>query len=113
MLSNHGGRQVDIGQRAARAAARGGGAVGDRVEVYVDGGDHESGPTSSPPLAFGARATLVGRAYLYGLMAGGEQGVARVVEILEKEISSTLALLGVPKVSDLHGPYVRLRPSLQ
>ena len=60
-------------------------------------------------VAFGARAVLVGRAYLYGLMAGGEQGVQRVAEILREEVAGTMALLGVTSVSQLGSDHVRLR----
>jgi L-lactate dehydrogenase (cytochrome) len=60
-------------------------------------------------VALGARAALVGRAYLYGLMAGGERGVGRAADILLREVASTLALLGVTRVSDLHADHVRLR----
>ena len=75
-------------------------AVGDRAEVYVDGGVR-SGSDVVAAVALGATAALVGRAYLYGLMAGGERGVGRAADILVHEVASTLALLGVPRVSDL------------
>ena len=87
-------------------------AVADRAEVYVDGGVR-SGSDVVAAVALGATAALVGRAYLYGLMAGGERGVARAAEILVQETASTLALLGVPRVSDLRPDHVRLRPSPQ
>ena len=61
-------------------------------------------------VALGARACLVGRAYLYGLMAGGERGVRRAVDILTGEIIRTLQLLGVDSVSGLERAHVRLRP---
>ena len=61
-------------------------------------------------VALGARACLVGRAYLYGLMAGGERGVQRAVDILTGEITRTLQLLGVDSVSGLERAHVRLRP---
>jgi len=83
-------------------------AVGDRAEVYVDGGIL-SGSDIVAAVALGARAALVGRAYLYGLMAGGERGVQRAAEILQQEVTSTLALLGVSRVSDLGRDHVRLR----
>jgi L-lactate dehydrogenase (cytochrome) len=60
-------------------------------------------------VALGARAALVGRAYLYGLMAGGERGVQRAADILCDEVASTLALLGATCVSDLRRDHVRLR----
>jgi L-lactate dehydrogenase (cytochrome) len=83
-------------------------AVGDEAEVYVDGGIL-SGSDIVAAIALGARAALVGRAYLYGLMAGGERGVQRAAHILQQEVTSTLALLGVSRVSDLGRDHVRLR----
>ncbi|MCW2849330.1 MAG: lldD, partial [Marmoricola sp.] len=83
-------------------------AVGDRAEVYVDGGIL-SGSDVVAAVAYGARAALVGRAYLYGLMAGGERGVQRVVDILDEEITNTMGLLGVTRVADLNRDHVRLR----
>jgi L-lactate dehydrogenase (cytochrome) len=61
-------------------------------------------------VAFGARACLVGRAYLYGLMAGGERGVQRTAEILTREVIRTMQLLGVTSVEELTPDRVRLRP---
>jgi L-lactate dehydrogenase (cytochrome) len=60
-------------------------------------------------IAFGAHAALVGRAYLYGLMAGGERGVARAVRILTDEVARTMALLGVSRVAELRREHVSLR----
>ena len=62
-------------------------------------------------VALGADAALVGRAYLYGLMAGGERGVARAAELLRKEAVRTMQLLGVSRVADLDGSSARLRGS--
>ena len=84
-------------------------AVGDRAEVLVDGGVR-SGADVVAAVALGARACLVGRAYLYGLMAGGERGVQRAVDILTSEIIRTLQLLGVDSVTSLESAHVRLRP---
>ena len=67
-------------------------------------------PTSSPPSRLGARACLVGRAYLYGLMAGGQDGVARALDILRADMRRTLALLGVRHIDELGPESVRLRP---
>jgi L-lactate dehydrogenase (cytochrome) len=80
--------------------------------VYVDGGVM-SGSDVVAAVALGARAALVGRAYLYGLMAGGERGVGRAADILVQEVRSTLALLGVTQVSALRAEHVRIRASLQ
>jgi L-lactate dehydrogenase (cytochrome) len=108
VISNHGGRQLDraptpLEQLPAIAAA-----VGDRAEVYIDGGIL-SGADVVAAVAMGARACLVGRAYLYGLMAGGERGVERAGALLRTEIVRTMRLLGVPAVADLAPDRVRLR----
>lgn len=109
VLSNHGGRQLDRGNVPLEILPDVVTAVGADVEVYVDGGI-TSGTDIVAALAFGARGTLVGRAYLYGLMAGGYDGVVRVVEILEKEIRTTMQLMGVTSVAELEPGMVRLRP---
>ena len=82
-------------------------AAGDRAEVYVDGGVM-SGSYIAAAVALGARAALVGRAYLYGLMAGGER-VRRAADILVQEVASTLALLGVTRVAELRPDHVQIR----
>lgn len=112
VVSNHGGRQLDRAVTPLEALPSVLDAVGDRAEVYVDGGVM-SGSDIVAAVALGARAALVGRAYLYGLMAGGERGVRRAADILIREITSTLALLGVTRVSELRTDHVRLRPPLQ
>lgn len=109
VLSNHGGRQVDMGNVPLELLPEVVDAVGDRVEVYIDGGIM-SGTDIVAALAFGARGTLVGRAYLYGLMAGGEDGVRRVVEILQKEVRTTMQLVGASSVAALRDIEVSLRP---
>jgi L-lactate dehydrogenase (cytochrome) len=108
ILSNHGGRQIDKGNVPLEILPEVAAAVGERLEVYIDGGI-TSGQDIVAALAMGARGTLVGRAFLYGLMAGGEDGVRRVVSILEKEIRTTMQLMGVTSVADLDSSYVRLR----
>lgn len=107
-LSNHGGRQIDKGNVPLEILPAVVDAVGERIEVYLDGGI-TSGADIVAALALGARGTLVGRAYLYGLMAGGYEGVVRVVDILEKEIRTTMQLLGVRSVDELGRDLVRLR----
>ena len=108
VVSNHGGRQLDrapvpLEQLPAVAAA-----VGDRAEVYVDGGI-TNGADLVAAVALGARACLVGRAYLYGLMAGGQRGVQRAADILGQEMRRTMQLLGVTSVAELTPDRVRLR----
>ena len=112
VVSNHGGRQLDRAATPLEALSSVVEAVGDRAEVYVDGGIM-SGSDVVAAVALGARAGLVGRAYLYGLMAGGERGVGRAADILVQEVRSTLALLGVTRVSALRADHVRIRGSLQ
>jgi L-lactate dehydrogenase (cytochrome) len=112
IVSNHGGRQLDRAATPLEALPSVVDAVGDRAEVYVDGGVM-SGSDVVAAVALGARAALVGRAYLYGLMAGGERGVGRAADILLREVASTLALLGVTRVSDLRADHVRLRQPAQ
>ncbi len=108
VVSNHGGRQLDRAPVPLEALTDVVDAVGDRAEVYVDGGILSGGDLVAA-VALGARAGLVGRAYLYGLMAGGERGVQRVADILRAEVTTTMALLGVTRVEELSGDHVRLR----
>jgi L-lactate dehydrogenase (cytochrome) len=107
VLSNHGGRQLDRAPVPLRLLPDVAEAVGDRAEVWVDTGIL-SGADIVAALALGADATMVGRAYLYGLMAGGERGVDRAAEILTREVRRTMALLGVRSVAELGPQHVRL-----
>lgn len=107
VLSNHGGRQLDRAPVPLRLLPDVRDALGDRVEVHLDTGIMSGGDVVAA-LALGADAALVGRAYLYGLMAGGERGVERAADILEAEIRRTMALLGVRRVQDLGPQHVRL-----
>jgi len=108
VVSNHGGRQLDRAPVPLEQLPAVVHAVGDRAEVYVDGGVLDGGDVVAA-VALGARAVLVGRAYLYGLMAGGERGVARAVDILAAEIARTMQLLGVASVAELTPQRARLR----
>jgi L-lactate dehydrogenase (cytochrome) len=110
VVSNHGGRQLDRAPTPLEELPGIVQAVGDRAEVYLDGGILD-GADVVAAVALGARACLVGRAYLYGLMAGGERGVQRATDILAAEIARTLQLLGVPSVAQLTPERVRLRPA--
>ncbi|CAA9379292.1 MAG: L-lactate dehydrogenase [uncultured Pseudonocardia sp.] len=109
LLSNHGGRQLDRAPVPLELVAPAVDAVGDRAEVWVDTGITH-GADVLAALALGARTALVGRAYLYGLMAGGRAGVARAVEILSGEIVRTLQLIGVDSVDELGPQHAHLRP---
>lgn len=108
VVSNHGGRQLDRAPTPLEVLPTVVDAVGHRAEVYVDGGIM-SGSDIVAAVAHGSRAVLVGRAYLYGLMAAGERGVQRAADILQDEVACTLALLGVTRVRDLRRDHVRLR----
>ncbi len=107
VLSNHGGRQLDRAPVPLRLLPDVVEDVGDRAEVWVDSGIL-TGADVVAALALGAKAALVGRAYLYGLMAGGELGVERAVDILAAEVRRTMALLGARTVAELGPQHVRL-----
>lgn len=107
VLSNHGGRQLDRAPVPLTLVPGAVEAVGDRAEVYVDTG-FSNGADVVAAVALGARAVMLGRAYLYGLMAGGERGVDRVGQILTTEIARTLRLLGVRSLAELTPDHVRL-----
>jgi L-lactate dehydrogenase (cytochrome) len=109
VVSNHGGRQLDRAATPLEMLPAVVEAVGDRTEVLLDGGVR-SGADIAAAVALGARACLVGRAYLYGLMAGGERGVRRALEILAGELVRTMKLLGADSVDALEPALVRLRP---
>lgn len=104
VVSNHGGRQLDGLPATLDVLPAVVSAVGDRAEVYVDGGIRR-GSDVAKALALGARAVLIGRAYLYGLAAAGEPGVDRVLTILADELRRALVLLGCEGVDEL-GPHV-------
>ena len=100
IVSNHGGRQLDPVPATMPALVEVLDAVGDRVEVYVDGG-FRRGADVVKAVALGARAAMVGRAWAYGLTAAGEPGVTRVLRILREDIDRTLRLLGVSSLAEL------------
>lgn len=108
ILSNHGGRQLDRAPVPLELLPAVADAVGNAAEIWVDTGIL-SGADIVAALAMGADACLVGRAYLYGLMAGGERGVQRAVDILRAEIVRTMALLGVRTVGELTPAHAGLR----
>ncbi|MBO1752616.1 alpha-hydroxy-acid oxidizing protein [Actinotalea sp. BY-33] len=107
VLSNHGGRQLDRAPVPLRLLPDVAEAVDGRAELWMDTGIL-TGADIVAALALGADATMVGRAYLYGLMAGGERGVDRAAEILTREVARTMALLGVSSVDELGPQHVRL-----
>ncbi len=100
IVSNHGGRQLDGAPSSISALPRIAEAVGNEIEVMVDGGIR-SGQDVLRALALGARSCMIGRSYIYGLGAGGEAGVARAIEIIGKELDVSMALTGTKNVRDI------------
>lgn len=105
VVSNHGGRQLDGVAPTLRALPEVVSAVGGRLEVLFDGGIRR-GRDVVAALCLGARAVLVGRAYGYGLGAGGGEGVSRALEILKADLVRTLALLGCASLGELGPAFV-------
>jgi heme/flavin dehydrogenase (mycofactocin system) len=99
-VSTHGGNNLDSTPGAIRSLPLVADAVGDQIEVLLDGGIRR-GSDVVKALALGARAVMVGRAYLWGLAAGGERGVQNVLSVLRQGIDSTLLGLAKPSVHDL------------
>ncbi|WP_116040617.1 alpha-hydroxy acid oxidase [Amycolatopsis palatopharyngis] len=108
VLSNHGGRQLDRAPTPLELLPPTLDAVGDDAEVWLDTGILSGGDIVAA-LARGAQTCLIGRAYLYGLMAGGERGVQRTVDILRAEIVRTMQLLGVRSIAELSPTHATLR----
>jgi L-lactate dehydrogenase (cytochrome) len=102
VVSNHGGRQLDGAPSSISALPAIADAVGADTEVLFDGGIR-TGADIMRALALGARACLIGRAYIYGLGAGGKAGVAKAIDILENELSVTMALTGTNRIADIGG----------
>jgi isopentenyl diphosphate isomerase/L-lactate dehydrogenase-like FMN-dependent dehydrogenase len=102
-LSNHGGRQLDRAPVPLRLLPEVAREVGNDIEIHLDTGI-TSGADIVAAIALGARFTMVGRAYLYGLMAGGRAGVDRTIAILRADIQRTMQLLGAISLDEL-GPH--------
>ena len=102
VVSNHGGRQLDRAPTPLEVLPAVVDAVGERAEVLLDTGV-TNGADVIAATAMGASACMVGRAYLYGLMAGGERGVARTLEILQAEATRTMQLLGACSIPEVRG----------
>ncbi|SDJ05593.1 alpha-hydroxy acid oxidase [Aliiruegeria lutimaris] len=100
VVSNHGGRQIDGALSSIRMLQPILDAVGGEIEVHLDGGIR-SGQDVLKALAMGADGTYIGRAYVYGLGANGEQGVISALEVIHKELDTNIALCGRRKVSEL------------
>ena len=105
VVSNHGGRQLDCVYPTLRALPEVVAAVNGQCEVLLDGGIRR-GTDIAKALCMGARAVLIGRAYAYGLGAGGRAGVSRAIQILRADLIRALKLLGCPSVAELDESYV-------
>ncbi|MET3923960.1 alpha-hydroxy acid oxidase [Devosia sp. 2618] len=103
VVSNHGGRQLDGAPSTIRVLPEIVDAVGKQTEVYLDSGIR-SGQDLIKALAYGAKSTFIGRPMLYGLGAGGEAGVTRVLDIMRKELDTTMALCGERDILNV-GPH--------
>jgi L-lactate dehydrogenase (cytochrome) len=108
ILSNHGGRQFDRGQVPLEILPDVVKAVGNKVEIYIDGGIM-SGLDALGAIALGAKAVFIGRAYLYGAMANGEAGVEQVIEIMRREFENGMALSGATNIAEVHKNGARIR----
>jgi isopentenyl diphosphate isomerase/L-lactate dehydrogenase-like FMN-dependent dehydrogenase len=107
IVSNHGGRQLDTCMSTARALPEVLEAVNGEAEVFVDGGIRR-GADVVKAICMGAKAVLIGRAYGYGLAAGGHAGVARAIAILKADIERTLVLLGCASIRELDRSFIQL-----
>jgi L-lactate dehydrogenase (cytochrome) len=100
VVSNHGGRQLDGALSSIRMLPQVVRAVGDKTEVWMDGGIR-SGQDILKALALGAKGTMIGRSFIYGLGAMGEAGVMKALQVMQKELDITMALCGVKNARDI------------
>jgi isopentenyl diphosphate isomerase/L-lactate dehydrogenase-like FMN-dependent dehydrogenase len=105
VVSNHGGRQLDGVAPTLRVLPEVVAAVNGQIEILIDGGIRR-GSDVAKALCLGARAVMIGRAYAYGLAAGGEPGVTRAIDILCSGLVRTMKLLGCASVADLDSSYI-------
>ena len=105
LVSNHGGRQLDGALSTIRSLPSVVRAVGDQIEVFLDGGIR-SGQDVLKALAMGAKSTFIGRSFLYGLGAMGQPGVSKALEVIQKEMDITMALCGVQKAREFGREHV-------
>lgn len=106
ILSNHGGRQLDGAPSGMDILPEVVKAVGSDIEIVIDGGITR-GSDVIKAIALGASSCLIGRAYLYGLAAGGEEGVTRTYDILRDEMTRVMQLIGCTSIKELDSSYVR------
>jgi L-lactate dehydrogenase (cytochrome) len=109
IVSNHGGRQLDGAHSSIAMLPRIVDAVGDRIEVHLDGGIR-SGQDVLKAVALGAKGTYIGRPFLYGLGAMGQAGVTKALEIIAKEMDITMALCGKRQLADVDKSIIAENP---
>ncbi|MEJ7138617.1 alpha-hydroxy acid oxidase [Amphibiibacter pelophylacis] len=112
IVSNHGGRQLDGAAPAIEILPEIVSAVGDRIEVWMDSGIR-SGQDVLKAWALGAKGTMIGRAFLYGLGAMGEAGVTKALEIIHKELDVTMALCGYRDIQQVNHNILRHPPQMK
>ena len=100
VVSNHGGRQLDAARSSISVLPRIAEAVGSKTPVLMDGGIR-SGQDVTRALALGAKACLIGRAWVYGVAARGEAGVTGVLETMKRELRTSMALIGKTRIGDI------------
>ena len=108
IISNHGGRQLNSGPVPLELLPEVVAAVGDKIDVYIDGAVI-SGQDAYAAIALGAKAVFIGRAYLYGIMADGQRGVEKVVELIKRDFVNTMALTGARNISEIKEIGARIR----
>ncbi|MGO7206430.1 alpha-hydroxy acid oxidase, partial [Rhizobium ruizarguesonis] len=105
VVSNHGGRQLDGAPSSISMLPKIVDAVGDRIEVHLDGGIR-SGQDVLKAVALGAKGTYIGRPFLYGLGAMGKEGVSLALGIIRKEMDITMALCGKRDINDVNSSII-------
>jgi L-lactate dehydrogenase (cytochrome) len=100
VVSNHGGRQLDGAPSSIEVLPEIVDAVGSTMEILFDGGIR-SGQDVMRALALGAKSCMIGRAYAYGLGAGGQAGVAKAIDVIRKELETTMGLCGVNTIAEI------------
>jgi L-lactate dehydrogenase (cytochrome) len=100
VVSNHGGRQLDGAPSSIEALPEIVDAIGSQMEIMFDGGIR-SGQDVMRALALGAKSCMIGRAYVYGLGAAGQEGVAKAIELIGKELTTTMGLCGVNTIAEI------------
>ena len=108
IISNHGGRQLNSGPVPLELLPEVVAAVGDKIDVYIDGAVI-SGQDAYAAIALGAKAVFIGRAYLYGIMADGQRGVEKVIELIKRDFVNTMALTGARNISEIKEIGARIR----